>query len=87
MCDAWGVGDSMSLLRAQSPLCCECFLQRLSMLAANFEQFPNWVAQLHKLGLEWIVQRRGEGGKYNITRRECGSLRGNYLSSQGMMNS
>lgn len=45
------------------------------MVATNFEQFPEWVAQLHKLGLEWVVQRRGEGGKYNITRRECGSLR------------
>lgn len=47
------------ILKAQTPLCWECFLQRQSMVAADFEQPPGWVAQLHKLGLEWVVAEAG----------------------------
>lgn len=48
------------ILKAQNPLCGECFSQRQSMVAARFEQSPEWVAQLHKLGLEWVVEEGGE---------------------------
>lgn len=49
-------------------LCWECFLQRQNMVPAGFEQFPEGVAQLANLGLEWVVVEAERRGRYDFAR-------------------